>query len=202
MDVRLTRRALVAFVVPGPPVPTPELAEDGRVLRWTDLPGTIGLPGLPARTMAIDPVAGARIAALALTSQGTDSMLEIMLLAYHDGKLPFILALEPLQWQAPGGRMNTRLTSDPAKSQVLFDRSASLRKTQTLWKRENWVDALKWDGAALVDNPVRRIMAGTVQARLAAYRARALAWSAGRRTGLTAADLAGMGLVAEGFDLG
>lgn len=177
------------------------LAPDGPALRWPGLPGQVTLSAGPARTLAMQTVAGTTTTAVALTDSAPASQIELLIIAGHDGKAPRILAIEVLQWQGPEGRLNSRPVVDIEKQTLILDRTSAMRKTPTLWQREAWRDFLMWDGTMLVDKPVRAAMGGTHQAILGLVRSRTLTWLATPRQALTAGNLVELGVDARSFSL-
>ncbi len=202
MDFRLTRRALLFAALPGTAfAQIARLAPDGPALRWEGKAGQVTLPRWSPRTMAMLLADDESVSAVAITDQSPDSQLEVLLVAHHDGTLPRILALEPLQWQSPYGKMTTRLVIDPDRNMLIFDRNCAVRRSGQPIRREMWRDFLAWSGTKLVDKPVRPAPPGTQQALLTAIRAKALAWLASPRQSVTAQDLASFGMDAASFDL-
>lgn len=202
MDFRLTRRGLLIAALPkAAQGQAASLSPDGPAIRWPGLAGQVTLPGWSPRTMALPPIAGTSLTAVALTDTAPASTLEILLLARNDGKTPRILALEVLQWQSPEGRLNARVITESDPNLLIFDRTSAIRKTPTLWLREVWRDFLGWDSDVLVDHPLRQPMRGSQQATLALFRSRTYAWLKTPRDSLSALDLQKLGLTAREFNL-
>jgi hypothetical protein len=202
MAVQLMRRALLLALLPlAAHADSATLESDGRTLRWEGKPGQLRLPG-GARTMAFTPINGADLSAVAVTDAASNSNTELLLLALHDGNKPRIVALELLQWAGPEGRLSTRFTADSNFTTLILDRSAAVRRTNTIWRRESWRDFLLWNKTGFLDQPVRPPMKDSLQFAMQARRAKTLEWLATPRDTLTAEDLAALGLDAAGFSLG
>lgn len=203
MALRLTRRALLLAALPAAAqAQTALLAPDAPTLSWPGRPGTITLPGWSARTMALPPIADTALTAVALTDASPESTLELLLLAWHSGTAPRILALEPLQWQSPEARLNARIIPGGDAAILILDRTAAQRRSPTYWQRESWRDFLGWRAGLIADTPLRPPPRNSQQAALAQLRARAYAWLATPRTALLPRDLAALGLTARDFTLG
>lgn len=199
----IRRRALLPLPALLLVAAAPALEADARrtLLRWPDQPGQLSLPSPTARTLALPPLAGQELTAIAFALQSGDSAIELLILAAHDGREPRLLAIEPLSWTTPVARLNTRPASGGDRAVLALARDSAIRASPTLWKRESWTDYLGAKSGLIVDAPVRKPLAETAQARLATRRARCYDWLAQPRDTLTLADLSRLGLDAASFDL-
>ncbi len=170
-------------------------------LNWPGLPGRLTLPSPSARTLALPTLTGLDVIGVGFGLQAGDASVDLLVLAVHDGAQPRVLAIEPMQWQTPVGRMNTRPASGGDRSQFAFSRDGSLRASGSQWKRETWTDYLGLKDNRAIDTPVRKAPAGTMQAKLSERRTQTLAWLATPRQTITPTDLTTLGLSATSFDL-
>jgi hypothetical protein len=200
----ITRRLLLPFagLLLAAAAPDIEADRTTTTLRWPGLPGALTLPSPTARTLALPTLAQLDVVGIGCSLQSGDASLDLLVLALHDGSLPRVLAIEPLQWQSPGARMNSRPTSGGERAHFAFSRDGALRQSGGQWKRETWTDYLGLKDNRAIDLPVRKPLAGTMQAKLADRRTRALAWLATSRQAITLADLATLGMTPASFDLG
>ena len=200
----ITRRLLLPFagLLLAGAAPDIEQDKDTTRLRWPGLPGTLTLPSPRARTLALPTLKGLDVIGVGFGLQAGDATVELLVLAFHDGTQPRVLAIEPMQWQTPVARMNTRPASGGDRAQFAFSRDGALRASGNQWKRETWTDYLGLKDNRAIDTPVRKPLAGTMQARLSDSRTRTLAWLATPRQTITPTDLTPLGLSATTFDLG
>ncbi len=141
------------------------LLEDGSVL----------LPGAPERIAAL-PVAGRQMAAAGVA---LPSGQVLAVLAGWDGARMRILAVESWDWHGSGPRrLGLRLAAVPDDRRVRLLYEAVLASPRgdgtgrVVVRREAWTDILAWqDEGALRSEPLRPVLAGTWQARMAATRA-------------------------------
>jgi hypothetical protein len=199
----ITRRALLplAGLLLGAAAPDIDSDAATTTLRWPGQPGALILPSPRARTLALPALDGLGALGIGFGLQAGDAALDLLALAMHDGKAPRLLAIEVLQWQTPAGRMNTRLSSGGDRAIFAFARDGGIRRSGSQWKRETWTDYLDLKDNRAIDMPVRKPLAGTMQAALTERRTKCLAWLATPRPGITLAELATLGMAPAGFDL-
>lgn len=133
------------------------------------------LPGAPERIAAL-PVAGRQVVAAGVA---LPSGQVLAVLAGWDGARMRILAVESWDWHGSGPRrLGLRLAAVPDDRRVRLLYEAVLASPRgdgpgrVVVRREAWTDILAWqDGGALRSEPLRPVLAGTWQARMAATRA-------------------------------
>ncbi len=148
---------------------------DSRLL-VTGMP-PLPLPGRPvaARTLPL-----ARRQVLACDTALPDGEV-LAFLVGADATGPLLLAVECRERREAGRRqLSLRLEAVPDDRRLLLRYEA-----QDGARHEGWTDALAWDRDALRSEPLRPVLAGTMQARMAAVRARVLALLARSRRGVT-----------------
>ncbi len=150
--------------------------------------GAFSLPGLPDGALVL-PIAGRQVLGCTTVLPGGQRLLCI--LGWDDVALR-ILAVESRAWAGPGRRglaMRIAAVPDGARLRLLYD---AVHGSQ----HESWTDILAWRaGALLASEPLRPVLPGTLQARMAAVRARVLALLDATGRSLEAAQLAPTGLL-------
>ncbi len=136
------------------------------------------LPGAPERIAAL-PVAGRQVvvAGVALPSGQV-----LAVLAGWDGAQVRILGVESWDWHGSGPRrLGLRLAAvpDDRRVRLLYEAVLSTPRAggpeaagRVVVRHEAWTDVLAWqDGGAMRSEPLRPVLAGTWQARMAGTRA-------------------------------
>jgi len=168
------------------------------------------LPGVPEQMAAL-PLAGRQVA-VAGVALASGQVLAV--LAGWDGARLRILGVESWDWQGTGPRrLALRLVAVPDNRRVRLLYEATLAsprpgvagqdagapgggRAAVVVRREAWTDILAWqEGAALRTEPLRPVLAGTWQARMARARAEVAALLAAPRTEIGVAELAATGLL-------
>ncbi len=180
--------------------------------------GSMLLPGVPERMAAL-PLAGRQVA-VAGVALASGQVLAV--LAGWDGTRLRILAVESWTWQGSGPRrLALRLVAvpDDRRVRLLYDATLASQeaggagqdvaapepggaglgatgRARVVVRREAWTDILAWqDGDALRSEPLRPVLAGTWQARMAQIRADVAALLATPRGEIGVAELAATGLL-------
>ncbi|MGI4978017.1 MAG: hypothetical protein ACRYG6_13840 [Janthinobacterium lividum] len=160
------------------------------------------LPGAPERIAAL-PVAGRQVvvAGVALPSGQV-----LAVLAGWDGTQVRVLGVESWDWHGSGPRrLGLRLAAvpDDRRVRLLYEAVLSTPKAggpeaagRVVVRREAWTDVLAWeDGGAMRSEPLRPVLAGTWQARMAGTRAAVAALLAAPCTDVGVEALAATGLL-------
>lgn len=128
----------------------------------------IAVPAGRLRQLATFPLGTAQVVVLGFAADLPEGRRDLLAVA-SGGQ---VRALELLDWQgSDGARLQTRLSAVPDRQRLRLERSASAPRGRGR-RHEDWTDYLAWqEGAAMVDAPVRPVLAGTWQAALAAQRA-------------------------------
>ena len=158
---------LSALAWPGAPARAADMeAVAGAILDGIDVPAE------RARVLARFALGGTPALALAFAADLAEGTRDLLAVAAA-GR---VVALEVLSWRGTdGSRLYTRLSVVPDGRRLRLERSASAPRGPG-YHREQWTDYLVWQEAGpMADAPVRPVLAGTWQARLAAQRAGMLA---------------------------
>jgi hypothetical protein len=169
------RRAAAAMLQPGHATGLNlDPAEPDQVaFSADDIIGAVMLPQGRARLVALLPIAGRDVAAVAFAADPPGGTLDLLALIGWDGACLRVLGLEVLNYSGPNGAsLSSRFAGVGDRSRISIARTASTPRRGLPKRWENWIDYLAWrDGAPLADAAIRTPLAGTRQADLGAIRA-------------------------------
>ncbi len=156
------------------------------------------LPGRPVRAIPV-PIAGRQLLAAGVA---LPSGQVLAVLAGWDGGATRILAVESWEWRGSGPRtLGLRIAAVPDDRRILLLYQATLVAPPRpgaaggqITRTETWTDVLAWNDG-LRSEPLRPVLPGTWQARMAAARERVAALLVPSRTAITTAELMPTGLL-------